>query len=103
ERGWSYWHHLFTPRNLLVVAIYKDAIRRLVSDPVCAASLTFDVSMLVDRSARLCRWHVGFPGRPGVAPSADSVEQVFYNQALNVLVNYGNKSFLHFSRTLLEN
>lgn len=102
-RGWTYWHHLFTPRNLLVVALYKDAIRRLVSDPACAASLAFDVSLLADRSARLCRWHVGSAGRPGVAPSADKMEQVFYNQALNVLVNYGNKSFLHLSKTLLDN
>lgn len=102
-RGWTHWHHLFTPRNLLMIALYKEAIRDLVSDPICASALMFDVSMLADRSARLCRWHVGFPGRAGVAPSADSVEQVFYNQALNVLVNYANRSFRHLSATLTEN
>ena len=102
-RGWTYWHHLFTARNLLVVALYKDAIRRLVADHDCAAALAFDVNMLVDRSARLCRWHPSSPGRPGVAPSADKVEQVFYNQALNVLVNYANKSFANLAKTLQGN
>jgi len=58
---------------------------------------------MADRSARLCRWHVGYPGREGVAPSADSVEQVFYNQALNVLANYAIKSFPQLRQTLEGN
>ena len=99
-RGWTYWHHLFTPRSLLVNAAYKRAIREEVDDPVVQGALAFDLNSLADRSARLSRWEVGFPGRPGVAPSADAVKPVFYNQALNTLYNYGARSFHHLSASL---
>jgi len=99
-RGWTYWHHLFTPRNLLILALYKEAVLRLVEDPLCAGALAFDVNALADKSARLSRWEVGFPGRDGVAPSADAVKSVFYNQALNTLVNYANRSFFHLRQSL---
>jgi putative DNA methylase len=102
-RGWTYWHHLFTPRNLFYDAKYKEAVLKRGSTPLATAALMFDVSMMADRSARLSRWHVGYPGREGVAPSADSVEQVFYNQALNVLVNYANKGFTLLRQTLEDN
>jgi adenine-specific DNA methylase len=99
-RGWSYWHHLFTPRSLLTNALYAQAIRRHVPDPIAAGTLAFHITSLADRSARLSRWEVGFPGRAGVAPSADAVKPVFYNMALNTLYNYGARSFFHLARSL---
>jgi adenine-specific DNA methylase len=102
-RGWTHWHHLFTPRSLLYNALYGEACQASPSDGDVTGALAFDVCILTDRSARLCRWHVGYPGRPGVAPSADAVEQVFYNQALNVLYNYGAKSFHHLRQSVLAN
>jgi len=99
-RGWTYWHHLFTPRNLLCNALYRRAIRRNVNNSIAAGALAFDVNSLADKSARLSRWEVGFPGREGVAPSADAVKPVFYNQALNTLVNYGSRSFFHLQNLL---
>ncbi len=102
-RGWTHWHHLFTPRSLLYNALYGEGCQAIASDGDVTGALSFDVCILTDRSARLCRWHVGYPGRPGVAPSADAVEQVFYNQALNVLYNYGGKSFHHLRQSVLAN
>ncbi len=99
-RGWTYWHHLFTPRALLYGSLYNAAIRRVARDPAISGALAFDLCSLADRSARLCRWHPSSPGRPGVAPSADKLEQVFYNQALNVLYNYGTRSFENLRQTL---
>ncbi len=99
-RGWTYWHHLFTPRNLLYNALYKKAVRSLATKGDVAGALAFDVNSLADKSARLSRWEVGFPGREGVAPSADAVKPVFYNQALNTLVNYGSRSFFHLRHLL---
>ncbi|MBN1335623.1 MAG: DUF1156 domain-containing protein [Deltaproteobacteria bacterium] len=100
-RGWTYWHHLFGVRSLLVNAQYLRQLR-LVDDPIVAGALAFDLTTLADRSARLSRWEVGFPGRPGVAPSADAVKPVFYNQALNTLYNYGSRSFKHLSESLIR-
>lgn len=99
-RGWTHWHHLFTPRSLWLYATYKKHCRAYDEQPNIAGALAFDVSILIDRSARLSRWEVGFPGRTGVAPSADAVKPVFYNQALNVLYNYGARSFAHLAKSL---
>lgn len=90
-RGWTHWHHLFTPRQLLLLATMKEAIGR-VADGVAACALCFDLTFMADRSARLSRWRMGFPGSNTTAPSADAVENVFYNQALNTLYVYGAKS-----------
>ena len=92
-RGWTYWHHLFTPRQLLLLATMKAEIGR-VADPVAACALCFDLTFMADKSARLSRWEVGFPGSNTTAPSADAVKSVFYNQALNTLYVYGAKGLI---------
>ena len=89
-RGWTHWHHLFTPRQLLLLATMKAEIGR-VADPVAACALCFDLTFMADKSARLSRWRVAFEGSATTAPSADAVENVFYNQALNTLYVYGAK------------
>jgi putative DNA methylase len=98
-RGWTYWHHLFTPRSLLINALYKQSVRG-VADPQAQGALAFTLNTLADRSARLSRWEVGFPGRQGVAPSADAVKSTFYNMALNTLYLYGTRSFGHLGPSL---
>ena len=91
ERGWTHWNHLFTPRQLILAATTKKGVAS-TANAGAAAALCFDLSFLVDRSARLSRWRMGFPGSSTTAPSADAVENVFYNQALNTLFVYGAKS-----------
>ncbi len=93
-RGWMYWHHLFTPRHLLVMSIWRRHTRT-AEDVVSFASV-------LDRISRLSRWAVGFPGKPGVAPSADQAQNVFYNQALNTLYGHAARSassLLDFAQT----
>lgn len=99
ERGWTHWHHLFTPRSLLVNALYRKHTHDL-ADPQAQGALAFTLNSLVDFSARLSQWKTGFPGRPGVAPSADAVIHVFYNMALNTWNNYGARSFAHMSGSI---
>lgn len=88
-RGWTYWHHLFAPRQLLYAALLAKYIQ---SKPKTSA-LVFDRMFVADKSAKLSQWRLGSPGRPGRAASADGVEHVFYNQALNVFFNYGVRGF----------
>jgi hypothetical protein len=83
-RGWTYWHHLFTPRHLLVMAVWREQCVT-ASSAVCFASI-------LDQVSRLARWAVGYPGRPGVAASADQAKNVFYNQAFNTLYTHAARS-----------
>lgn len=77
ERGWTYWHHLFNPRQLLVAGLVNRHSN---------ARLKFGLAQVLNSSARLSRWSVGDgPGRSG------GVKQVFDNQALNTLLNYGTR------------
>lgn len=92
ERGWTHWHHLYMPRQLYYAALVAEAVRAQPTD--VAAALQFDRMFLADKSAKLSHWRLGSPGRPGRAPSADGVEHVFYNQALNTFYNYGARGFM---------
>lgn len=75
ERGWTHWHHLFNPRQLLVAGLVNQ-----LSD----APLKLGMCQMLNSSARLTRWSIGDgEGRSG------GVKQVFDNQALNTLLNYG--------------
>lgn len=74
ERGWTYWHHLFNPRQLL----YAGLVNKL-SD----AKLKFGWSRVINQSARLSRWDS--------AKGSDKVQGIFDNQALNTLYNYGTR------------
>ncbi|MFM5472463.1 anti-phage-associated DUF1156 domain-containing protein [Aeromonas veronii] len=74
-RGWTYWHHLFNARQLLLYAELKKH---------STATLSLNLCQMINTSARLTRWTIGDgPGRSG------GTKQVFDNQALNVLYNYG--------------
>ncbi|MER9758001.1 DUF1156 domain-containing protein [Mesorhizobium sp. M0166] len=76
-RGWTYWHHLFTPRQLLFFSILKRA--QSLREP-CIGFV--DLCRLLDRSSRLPKWSKsnGSGGQPS---------NVFDNQALNTQFNFG--------------
>jgi putative DNA methylase len=75
ERGWTHWHHLFNPRQLLVAGLLK-----CFSD----AQHIFGLTQVLNSSARLSRWSLHDGG-------GGAVKQVFDNQALNPLFNYGTR------------
>ena len=91
-RGWTHWHHLYNPRQLMIAGLVAEQIR-LVDDPEIKGFLSFDRTFLADKSSRLSHWRLGSPGREGRAASADGVENTFYNQALNTLFTYGARAF----------
>jgi putative DNA methylase len=76
ERGWTHWHHLFNPRQLLL-----NGLLRKNSE---SAELYLGLAQALNRSSRLCVWDP--------SPGVDAVGHVFYNQALNTLYNYGCRS-----------
>jgi putative DNA methylase len=75
-RGWIHWHHLFNPRQLLVNGLLNK---------FSTARLKPTVANAIQQNAKLSRWDSSGGGRAGV-------KQVFDNQALNTLFNYGTRS-----------
>ncbi len=86
ERGWSYWHQLFCPRQILFTALTQSEARNSPEGRVFVAKF-------IDWNSKLCRY--------GTGAARESVAQTFYNQALNTFPNYGVRSF-GFARSYLE-
>jgi adenine-specific DNA methylase len=76
ERGWTHWHQLFTPRQLLMAAEYSRHIANYPTD--VRPALILGLGHLINYGARLCQWHAG----------GNSTTRVFYNMALNTFFNY---------------
>ena len=82
-RGWTYWHHLFTPRQLLMHgALAEVSAKSGFSDAAMVACL-FGIGRAADWNSRLSRWH------PHAAN--EKSEQTFSNQALNTLDTFAGK------------
>ena len=83
ERGWTYWHHLFTPRQLLthglIIKFFEEN-----NSTISKVSACLSLMRITDINSRLCRWGAG----------RDESKNVFSNQALNTLFNFASKSSL---------
>ncbi len=86
ERGWTYWHHLFSARQLLFIQLTASESKSINYSQVFLARL-------IDWNSKLCRY--------GTGAARESIAQTFYNQALNTFYNYGVRSY-GFSRSYVE-
>lgn len=86
-RGWTYWHHLFSPRQLLMFSLYIQN----TSDKV-SKYISFLLLKLLDNNAKLCQWTLGNRSPSNPRGNSDRITHVFYNQALNTLMNYAIRS-----------
>lgn len=68
ERGWTHWHHLFNPRQLLISALLRAKL---------SGGNVYGFTQLLNRNSRLSHVH------------QDNPQAVFYNQALNTFFTYG--------------
>ena len=87
-RGWTHWHHLFTPRQLLILGLISSR-NGVHQEEIPAVALMIGLTRCVDYNARLSRWH---PHKAN-----EKSEQVFSNQALNTLDSYAGRSFVSLS------
>jgi putative DNA methylase len=86
ERGWTHWHQLFNPRQLMFLGLTAKH---------CSSGASYlYLARMLDWSSKLCRY--------GTGAQRQSVAQTFYNQALNPLFNYGVRSFDFAKGYLLE-
>ena len=82
-RGWTYWHHLFSPRHLLAMELMLANLRRS-GDPVAAIEL----AKRLDNASKLTRMDAS-GGNIGREPK---MTNVFSNQALNTLFSWAERS-----------
>lgn len=80
--GWTCWHHMFTPRNLLTMSVIQD----------CGTNgfpqlLPLIISKFADNNSKSCRWATSQSGGDGGAKST------FDSQALKTIFNWANRSF----------
>ena len=54
-RGWTYWHHLFNPRQLLLLCSYKRNAGVVKDEGLKSAVLAVQ-SKSLEWNTRLCRW-----------------------------------------------
>jgi putative DNA methylase len=86
ERGWTHWHHLFNPRQLLVNGLYNKESQK--------AGTKVPVAQALNWNAKLCRWLN--------AKGLNAVNNVFDNQALNTLYNYGTRSSSYLANQIIQ-
>lgn len=87
-RGWTHWHHLFTPRQLLVHGLLMKLGSELANNQAERVACLLGVGRLANWNARLSRWLPSQGG--GIGGGKDT----FSNQALNTMLNFSVRPFL---------
>lgn len=83
ERGWTHWHHLFTPRQLLTHGLLAQISGSMATSKTTRSAFLLSLGRLANWDSRLCQW---------MADSAhECTNYVFSNQAINTLFNYGHR------------
>ena len=88
ERGWTHWHHLFTPRQLLTHGLLAEISSHLALSKNTRVGCILGINRTCNWNARLCQW---------LSDSAhEGGNHVFYSQALNSFYNYSNRPVSKF-------
>ena len=85
ERGWTHWHHLFTPRQLLIHGAIRSQFPKNYSSRPGAVFHTLSILKSADNNSRLSMWN----------SAASKGNPTFVNQALNTLLNYTVRSSVY--------
>ncbi len=85
-RGWTYWHHLYNPRQLLLNGLFAETAAH-ETDLEARAELLM-LGRLANLNSKLCRWQTGQGGGIGGG------KETFYNQAYNTMNNYSCRPLL---------
>ena len=80
ERGWTYWHHLFNARQLITNSLFVKNISSSNSLKKNVIGI-LGVNRLINFNSKLSRWCS--------VSGVEKVVDVYYNQALNTLYNFG--------------
>lgn len=88
ERGWTYWHHVFTPRDYVIIS----SLLRHNKEP----EIEVLIPSLLNHASKLCQWattNAPLDENGKQAGGArDLPNHVFYNQAFNTFWNYASRA-----------
>jgi hypothetical protein len=90
ERGWTYWHHLFTPRQLLVHGLVASLA--ITENLLCLP----DIGRLANADSRLTMWNWRSVGR------GEAISQTFSNQALNTNFCYAGRGLMYMKPIIFD-
>jgi putative DNA methylase len=92
-RGWTYWHHLWPPRQLMILGLIRQHMSTAEEAVLFGAML--------DYTSKLGRWRT-FAARKNVGGAGNKTQNVFYNQALNPLFTYAYRASPDLVGTMLK-
>lgn len=84
ERGWTCWHHLYNPRQLLTIGLFQELAAETAKTQPVGVALLLGIGRMADWCSRLCRWDSSAANEKGA--------QAYFNQALNTLANYATRA-----------
>lgn len=84
ERGWTYWHHLFTPRQLLENGLFANYF--MSRENISAIAGLLLLGRLAGWNSKLSMW---LPANSG---GVGGGKNTFSNQALNTMFNYSTRT-----------
>ena len=84
ERGWTHWHHLYNPRQLLLIGLFQELAAQTAKTQKVGVALLLGIGRMADWCSRLCRWDSSAANEKGA--------QAYFNQALNTLVTYATRA-----------
>ena len=82
-RGWTRWHHLFTPRQLLTHGLLGELSAKLATSKEAQVGCLLGMGRIANWDSRLCLWMSNASNEGG--------SHVFNSQALNTFFNYSNR------------
>lgn len=83
ERGWTHWHHLFTPRQLLTHGLIAVLSGELATSKAARVGCLLGLGRIANWDSRLCLWMSNASNEGG--------SHVFNSQALNTFFNFSNR------------
>jgi adenine-specific DNA methylase len=80
-RGWTYWHHIYTSRQLLYHGLINEVAEQEQQSVHENVTHLLGIGRCSDWNSKLCQW----------ASAVDLPQHTFYNQALNPMYLYGDR------------
>jgi adenine-specific DNA methylase len=87
NRGWTHWHHLFNPRQLLILGIFGSYLSGNNFNVFVGKFLGY--GKCSDLASKLSVWHHG--------AHVENFQNTFLNQALNTIYNFGNRGLINLA------
>ena len=92
-KGWTHWHQLFNPRQLLIAGAYSKRISE--TEVQVRPALTLLLGILAECSSKLNVWNAGAGGGAG------STQRMFLQKGYAMLYNYASRSFASLAKKLI--